>query len=234
GATNRGRLRFDQILVISRARRAGLFGQLAYAYTHARRNYGGVDTVAANRDYISSIGFPENPTLLYDVQNQHSLTGFVVWDLPLYEGEKSGLGWILLDDWQITANDSSNGGAEKFSIDDITGGRTPFTVEAGAPSHSLYVDDGGRLGFGTSTPVADLHVKSGNTPTLRLEQDGSSGFTPQTWDVAGNEANFFIRDATNGSTLPIRLRPGAPTSAIDIAASGDIGLGTSSPGADLH
>ncbi|MCP4202239.1 MAG: hypothetical protein GY769_09915 [bacterium] len=136
-------------------------------------------------------------------------------------------------DWQITANDSANGGANKFSIDDIDGGRTPFTIEGNAPSHSLYVDDGGRLGLGTNSPVVDLHVKSGNTPTLRLEQDGSSGFTAQTWDVAGNEANFFIRDVTNGSTLPIRLRPGAPTSAIDIAADGDIGFGTASPAATL-
>ena len=139
------------------------------------------------------------------------------------------------NDWQITFNDSANGGANKFSIDDIDGGRTPFTLEAGAPSHSLYVDDGGRLGLGTSTPVVDVHVKSGNTPTLRLEQDGSSGFTPQTWDVAGNEANFFIRDATNGSTLPFRIFPGAPSSALTIEAStGDIGMGTTSPGAGLH
>jgi hypothetical protein len=137
-------------------------------------------------------------------------------------------------DWQITFNDSSNGGANKFSIDDIDGGRTPFTIEAGAPSHSLYVDDGGRLGLGTSTPVVDVHVKSGNTPTLRLEQDGSSGFAPQTWDLAGNETNFFIRDASNGSTLPFRIRPGAPTSAIDIAANGDVGIGTSSPAARLE
>ena len=138
------------------------------------------------------------------------------------------------NDWQITINDTSNGGQNKFSIDDIDGGRTPFTIEAGAPSHSLYVDDGGRVGFGTSTPVADLHVKSGNTPTLRLEQDGSSGFTPQTWDVAGNEANFFIRDATNGSTLPFRIRPGAPESSINIAGDGDVGIGTSSPSSSLH
>ncbi len=139
------------------------------------------------------------------------------------------------NDWQITFNDSANGGANKFSIDDIDGGRTPFTIEAGAPSHSLYVDDGGRLGLGTSTPVVDVHIKSGNTPTLRLEQDGSSGFTPQTWDVAGNEANFFIRDATNGSTLPFRIFPGAPTNALTIEGStGDVGLGTTSPGAPLH
>jgi hypothetical protein len=137
-------------------------------------------------------------------------------------------------DWQITFNDSANGGANKFSIDDIDGGRTPFTIEAGAPSHSLYVDDGGRVGFGTSTPVTDLHVKSGNTPTLRLEQDGSSGFTPQTWDVAGNEANFFIRDATNGSTLPFRIIPGAPSNSLYIATDGDVGVGTTSPAASLQ
>jgi hypothetical protein len=138
------------------------------------------------------------------------------------------------NDWQITANDSSNGGANKFSIDDIDGGRTPFTIEASAPSHSLYVDDGGRLGFGTSTPVVELHVVDGNTPTLRLEQDGSSGFTPQTWDVAGNEANFFIRDATNGSKLPLKIKPSAPTSTIYMAADGKIGLGTESPSYQVH
>jgi hypothetical protein len=137
------------------------------------------------------------------------------------------------NDWQITANDSENGGANKFSIDDIDGGRTPFTIEASAPSHSLYVDDGGRVGLGTSTPVAQLHVKDGNTPTLRLEQDGSSGFTPQTWDVAGNEANFFIRDATNGSELPFRIVPGAPSNSLYINSAGKVGLGLTNPVANL-
>jgi len=137
-------------------------------------------------------------------------------------------------DWQITINDSANGGANKFSIDDIDSGRTPFTIEGNAPSHSLFVDDAGKIGVGTSTPVVQVHVKDGNTPTLRLEQDGSSGFTPQTWDVAGNEANFFIRDATNGSTLSFRIRPSAPSSSIDIAADGDVGVGTDSPAARLH
>ena len=138
-------------------------------------------------------------------------------------------------DWQITFNDSSNGGQNKFSIDDIDGGRTPFTIEAGAPSHSLYVEDGGRIGIGTSTPVVNIHTKTGNTPTLRLEQDGTSGFGAQTWDMAGNEANFFIRDATNGSTLPFRIFPGAPSDAFAIeATTGDIGLGTTSPGSELE
>ena len=70
---------------------------------------------------------------------------------------------------------------------------------------------------------------------MRLEQDGSSGFTPQTWDLAGNEANFFIRDASNGSTLPFRVFPGAPSNALIVEAStGDVGMGTTSPLGALH
>lgn len=137
-------------------------------------------------------------------------------------------------DWQLTANASANGGASKFSIDDISGSRTPFTVEANARSHSLYVDDGGRIGNRTSTPSTEIHTIDGDTPTLRLQQDGSSGFAPQTWDLAGNETNFFIRDVSNGSTLPFRIRPGAPTSAIFIDVDGKVGLGTASPESSLH
>lgn len=137
-------------------------------------------------------------------------------------------------DWQLTANDSGNGGANKFSIDDIDSGRTPFTIEATAPSHALYVDDGGRIGLGTSTPVVELHVVNGDSPTLRLEQNGSSGFTPQTWDLASNETNFFVRDVTNSSRLPFRIRPSAPTNSIYIDTDGDLGLGTASPQKTLH
>ena len=136
-------------------------------------------------------------------------------------------------DWQITANDSTNGGANKFSIDDIDGDRTPFTLEAGAPSNSLYVDDGGRVGLGTATPVVELHVVDGDSPTIRLEQDGSSGFTAQTWDIAGNETNFFVRDVTNGSQLPFRIQSGADNNALYVANDNDIGMGTASPTAAL-
>lgn len=138
------------------------------------------------------------------------------------------------NDWQLTANDSANGGASKFSIDDISGSRTPFTVEANARSHSLYVDDGGRIGSRTSTPSVEIHTIDGDTPTLRLQQDGSSGFAPQTWDVAGNETNFFIRDVTNGSQLPFRIRPDSPTNSIFVDTDGSVGMGTASPEDALH
>ena len=148
--------------------------------------------------------------------------------------EDTSVGTFPTNDWQLTANDSASGASSKFSIEDITGSRVPFTITAGATTNSIFVDSSGRVGFRTSTPVLDLHVNTSNTPALRLEQNNSGGFTAQTWDVAGNEANFFVRDVTGGSRLPFRIRPGAATSSLDISADGDIGMGTASPEADLH
>jgi hypothetical protein len=138
------------------------------------------------------------------------------------------------NDWQLTANDSGSGGANKFSIEDITGAKVPFTLTAGAPTNSVFVDSNGKVGLRTATPSLDVHANTGNTPAIRLEQNNTGGFTAQTWDVGGNEANFFVRDVTGGSLLSFRIRPGAPTSSLDIAADGDVGVGTGSPETDLH
>jgi hypothetical protein len=137
-------------------------------------------------------------------------------------------------DWRITINDSSNGGANYFSIDDATSGRSPFRIEASAPSNALYVDNGGDVGFGTSTPVVEMHSKDGDTPTLRFEQDGSSGWAPQTWDIAGNETNFFIRDVTGGSSLPFKIKPGADNNSLVINDDNNIGIGTLNPTSKLQ
>jgi hypothetical protein len=137
-------------------------------------------------------------------------------------------------DWQLTANDSASGGLNKFSIEDTTAASVPFTIEGAAPSNSLYVDDVGRIGIGTSTPVLQAHIVDGNTPALRMEQDGSSGFTAQTWDVAGNEANFFVRDVTSGSRLPFKIRPGAATDSLVVDAEGDVAIGIPNASAKLH
>ncbi len=148
--------------------------------------------------------------------------------------DTSSSGSFPNNDWQLTANDSSNGGANKFSLDDITGSKTPFTIEAGAPNNALYVDDGGNIGNGTASPAVNIHIVEGNSPALRLQQDGSAGFTPQTWDLAGNETNFFIRDITNGSKLPFKIKPSAPTNSLYIAADGNVGLNDASPDAALN
>ena len=144
------------------------------------------------------------------------------------------------NNWQIRANSSASGGANFLGFVDqgATGnsetGTIVFSVAAGAPANSLNVSSTGKVGLRTSTPVLDVNMNTSDTPAIRFEQNSGGGFTAQTWDVAGNEANFFVRDVTGGSRLPFRIRPGAPTSSIDISASGQVGVGIASPQRSLH
>jgi Chaperone of endosialidase len=148
--------------------------------------------------------------------------------------EDTSTGAFPTTDWQLTANDSASGGVNRFSIEDVTAATNPFTIVGGAPTNSVFVSSAGNLGLGTATPILDVHLDTNNTPGVRLEQNGTGGFSAQTWDVAGNEANFFVRDLTSGSRLPFRIRPGAPTSSIDIAASGNVGFGVAAPAQPFH
>jgi hypothetical protein len=140
-----------------------------------------------------------------------------------------------LNNWQIRANSSAAGGASFLAfVDQGASGNSEtgtivFEVDAGAPANSLKVASNGKVGLRTATPVLDIHMNTSDTPAWRLEQNNSGGFTAQTWDVAGNEANFFVRDVTGGSRLPFRIRPGAPTSSIDVSATGSVGIGTTGP-----
>jgi hypothetical protein len=144
------------------------------------------------------------------------------------------------NNWQIRANSSASGGGSFLGFVDQGAtansetGTVVFEVDAGAPANSLRVSSTGRVGLRTATPVLDLHIATGDTPAQRLEQTSAGGFTAQTWDIAGNEANFFVRDVTGGSRLPFRIRPGAPTSSLDISASGNVGIGIASPAKKLH
>lgn len=154
-------------------------------------------------------------------------------NLRLHFDDTSASASFPNNDWRIVVNDSTNGGANHFSIEDSTAARTPFRLDAGAPTNSLRIDSAGDVGFGTANPVVGLHHVDGNTPTLRLEQDGSSGFSAQTWDVAGNEANFFIRDATNGSALPFKIKPGASTETLVLSGNQHVGIGVANPAESL-
>jgi len=154
--------------------------------------------------------------------------------------DTSSAAGFATNNWQIRANDSAGGGSSFLGfIDQGANGTSEtgtivFAVAAGAPANALRVSSAGNVGIGTATPVLDMHASTSDSPAIRLEQNNSGGFTAQTWDIAGNEANFFVRDVTSGSRLPFRIRPGAPTSSLDIAASGNVGIGTGSPTKKLH
>jgi hypothetical protein len=148
--------------------------------------------------------------------------------------EDTSVGSFPTNDWKIQINDTTSGGASYFTIWDTNGGRRPFTIEAGAPAHSLYVEDYGRVGLGTSIPYVELHIVDGDSPTIRLDQDGSSGWAAQRWDLCGNETNFFIRDVTNGSKLCFRIQPNTPSNTLCMRSTGHVGIGTWSPAYKLE
>jgi hypothetical protein len=69
--------------------------------------------------------------------------------------------------------------------------------------------------------------RTGDGPGVILEQDGSGGFTPQTWRMYGNETWFQII----GNNTPFTIGASAPQDALVLATSGRNGMGTSAPDA---
>jgi hypothetical protein len=147
--------------------------------------------------------------------------------------EDTSVGTFPSNDWSIGANETENNGKNLFFINDDNTGRRVFAIEAAAPTGALYVDNIGRVGLKTIAPETEIHIKDGDTPTLRLEQDNSAGFAAQSWDVAGNEANFFVRDNNTG-VLPFKIKPGAPDNSLYVAASGSVVIGGTEPNGKLY
>ena len=155
-------------------------------------------------------------------------------NLRIHFDDTSATGSFPSNDWRIAINDSDNGGAAYFAVQDATASTTPFRVLAGAGNNALHVHSNGQVGLGNNTPVVELHITDGDSPTLRLEQDGSSGWQAQAWDIAGNETNFFVRDVTNGSKLPLRIEPGAGDNVVYLDNTSRVGFGTNNPADRLH
>lgn len=96
-------------------------------------------------------------------------------------------------DWRLTANDSTSGGVNRFSIEDVTAATVPFTIRGAAPSNSLFVSNLGRVGVGTSSPDARLDVEAASTVDMRLTATGAS-----TWRVINDSAGFAVELVGSG------------------------------------
>ncbi len=86
-------------------------------------------------------------------------------NLRIYFNDTSNSASFPSNDWRLTANDSSNGGRNYFSIDDVTSGITGLVVEAG-----------GNVGIGTpNIPRGKLEVMTYATATGTLSTASVSG-----------------------------------------------------------
>ena len=133
-------------------------------------------------------------------------------------------------DWQLSANDTFSGGANKFFVEDLTAATVPLLIEGGTPNNALYLDSTGRIGLGTSTPGKNLQISDPLSPTIRMEQNASPF---QNWDVVANNNNFIVRDVNHESD-PFIIRTAAPYYSLVVDTTGRIGLGVSAPLYQIH
>ena len=108
----------------------------------------------------------------------------------------------------------------------------------------LFIKEGGNVGIGTTTPTAKLHLQSSeNAATsnlLYLENIGSGGnegvsikFNPMfnaESMIASNREGAF----SNVSNLTFHTYSGSMAEAMRITSTGNVGIGTNSPGRTLH
>lgn len=130
----------------------------------------------------------------------------------------------------------------RFFLRDPLADTLPFTVEAGAPSDSVYVTQSGFVGINTAVPQANLHIlgteggvlwverNDGVTPNIRFTTSGGPATQRWLFQVNADVGVFAIRDESAGIS-PFRLSPGAPENSFSVAPDGNVGLGIHPNGA---
>lgn len=146
-----------------------------------------------------------------------------------FEDTSTSVGFPTTD-WQLSANDTFSGGANKFFVEDLTAATVPLLIEGGTPTNALYLDSTGRIGMGTSTPGRNLSIDDPVSPTIRMEQSASPF---QAWDVVANNNNFYVRDV-NHEFNPFIIRSSTPDNTLVLDSTGRLGLGVSAPLYQIH
>lgn len=156
----------------------------------------------------------------------------------LFEDTYDGLSYFR--DWLLQANPNV-GGPDHFFLKDIDSNTTPFSVQGTAPDHALVVSSSGKIGFGTSTPGAQLHVYQGVT------SDSIVGMGPD--PVLGPAFNVGYGGTSFGRGSGfLNVRPDASATAPNpslrlltanvermiVTNTGNVGIGTTSPSTQLH
>jgi hypothetical protein len=108
--------------------------------------------------------------------------------------------------WKVNSIDSGGG------VHLVFGTRQNSTTW----SESMRIDSSGNVGIGTDSPVAKLHIENGD---IRIEKD--------------TKATIGFRGHTTGSTALAFRDSNAAVDRMTIDSSGNVGIGTTSPTADL-
>ncbi|WP_136444118.1 hypothetical protein [Pacificoceanicola onchidii] len=98
-------------------------------------------------------------------------------------------------DWEISI------GSDGFGLLDRDGLQAfPFFLENGAPTNSMWLEDTGDLGLGTSAPTAPVHIRrNDNSARILILDTGSSG-AQEMFAMVNNGGSYFTLDNTDAGT----------------------------------
>jgi hypothetical protein len=143
-------------------------------------------------------------------------------------------------DWSLQANPFI-GGPDHFFLKDVDAGTTPFSVQGAAPDSALVVASSGKIGLGTATPGAQLHLYQGTTSdaTVGMGPDPSLG---PAFNIGYSGSSFgrgsgFLNvrpDASATAPNPSLRLLTANVERMIVTNTGNVGIGTTSPSTQLH
>jgi len=145
-----------------------------------------------------------------------------------------------------------------FAVYDFTNNQSPFLVKPGAGNNLLYLKSG-KVGMGTTSPAARLHIAAGNNPIAFRTSNGTANFTMDAGVgmgminlVAGAQVNstnngYYFLDNRGAARIKLndgliafytsntttgtanQAVPSLDTARVVIDHLGNVGIGTSSP-----
>jgi hypothetical protein len=192
-----------------------------------------------------NVGIGTNaPSTVLDVQ-QNKNDDMVINYTNLYAGKATYLNMHSPSDYVAMTFDGASqawslgqNGGTSFQVGDITNSKVPFTIESGASTNSMYINSSGKVGVGTTNPVNTLQVGTPNFSGsgYALQANGTNYGA----DIQVNTTNGIglhvgnAANATTGYAFDIENnKSGTPSMLFNIGWDGKVGIGTTSPSAQL-
>jgi len=179
------------------------------------------------------------PTYLLDVAKNTTAPTIAVRNL----GGAGGAGIRIFDqasssDWHLKTTSTGT-----FRLRDQQNGQNVIEIENNSQTNSLYIQQSGNIGMGTSSPSSLLEVAKSTIGPLIVIHNlgglGGAGFSMiddlnnGSWKFKSAAAGGFkIRDHASSMDVFV-IEKNAMANAIYVQAGGNIGIGTSTPGSKL-